>query len=180
MTNQEYQIKAYSFVNKRLSEREMLTNSALGMAGESGEILSLVGYSSDESFFKDKLTEEIGDLFWYGSMMLTLIEEDLESTLRGNYYFPISDKNNILLGITLCTVIESLALADLLKKHLFQDHPINKEKIKYKISEVLLCSIKLLELIEVDLESVLQGNINKLSSRYPNGFSKEKSINRKV
>ena len=72
---------------------------------------------------------------------------------------------NALMG--LCG--ESGEAIDLLKKHRFQGHPLDKEKLKKELGDVAWY------LAEAE---ILQGNLNKLHGRYPNGFSSERSMHR--
>lgn len=74
---------------------------------------------------------------------------------------------------------ESGEVIDLLKKHLSQGHPLNKEKMLEELGDVAWYMAEIAYALGADLESVLANNIKKLKERYPEGFSVEKSINRK-
>lgn len=67
---------------------------------------------------------------------------------------------------------------DLLKKHMFQGHPLNVEKLIDECSDVLWYVAELATGIGVTLDSIARHNIDKLRKRYPDGFSAERSINR--
>lgn len=73
---------------------------------------------------------------------------------------------------------ESGELADLLKKHWFQGHKFNSDKIIEELGDVLWYCAILAEGLHTNLEYVMQMNIDKLKKRYPEGFSSERSINR--
>ena len=107
MTINEYQEKAMTFLNKELSEKDILINGVMGLCGESGEVI------------------------------------------------------------------------DIVKKHLAQGHELNKDKIIEELGDVCWYIAEIASVLNVKLEDVLKGNIDKLSKRYANGFSKEESINRK-
>lgn len=68
--------------------------------------------------------------------------------------------------------------ADIVKKHIFQGHELDKEKLLEEIGDVLwycaYCSAEL----GTYLEDVMNSNIQKLEKRYPSGFNSDRSINR--
>lgn len=75
---------------------------------------------------------------------------------------------------------ESGEVQDIIKKHLFQGHELNKDKLVEELGDVCWYVALASELVGVDLETVMQGNIDKLKARYPEGFSEEQSVNRVI
>ena len=73
---------------------------------------------------------------------------------------------------------ESGEVIDLLKKHVSQGHEVNKEKMIEEIGDVAWYIAEIAYALNVDLETVLTKNIEKLKKRYPEGFSVERSLNR--
>ena len=73
---------------------------------------------------------------------------------------------------------ESGEAIDLVKKHLSQGHPLDREKLAKELGDVAWYLAETAYAIGYDLETVLQGNIEKLKSRYPKGFDCERSIRR--
>lgn len=73
---------------------------------------------------------------------------------------------------------ESGEVADLIKKHLFQGHELNKEKIVDELGDILWYIAIMAEGLGVEMEVIPTHNIDKLRKRYPNGFEAERSINR--
>ena len=69
---------------------------------------------------------------------------------------------------------------DLIKKHLFQGHTLNKEHIAKELGDVAWYLAISADAIGYDLETIFQMNINKLKDRYPDGFDSELGINRKT
>jgi NTP pyrophosphatase (non-canonical NTP hydrolase) len=106
MTFNEYQDKAMTFLNNKLSKKDVLINGVMGLCGESGEVI------------------------------------------------------------------------DIVKKHHAQGHDLDKEKIIEELGDVCWYIAEIAYVLDVKLEDVFEGNINKLSKRYKNGFTKEESINR--
>lgn len=75
---------------------------------------------------------------------------------------------------------ESGELIDHLKKVLYHGHPVNKPKIREEAGDVLWYLANLLREFGIEMDEVMAGNIEKLKLRYPNGFSPERSRNRKA
>lgn len=74
---------------------------------------------------------------------------------------------------------ESGEVIDVVKKHLFQDHPLDRDKIIKELGDVAWYIAETAHALDVDLETVLVKNIEKLEKRYPEGkFDAKKSINR--
>ena len=102
----EYQKFAMVTLNKKLNKKEILTNSVMGLCGESGEAI------------------------------------------------------------------------DLVKKHLFHGHELDRDALIKELGDVAWYLAEAAEALEIPLEEIFERNIEKLKKRYPEGFSEEKSINR--
>lgn len=84
----------------------------------------------------------------------------------------------ILNGV-LGLVGESGECVDIVKKHLFHGHELDKEHIAKELGDVAWYLAVAANAIGYDLETILQMNVDKLMKRYPDGFDSEKSIHRK-
>lgn len=73
---------------------------------------------------------------------------------------------------------EAGEVIDLLKKHEFQGHELNKEKLIDECGDCLWYAALLADALDVTLEDVMLRNVEKLKARYPDGFDKSRSINR--
>lgn len=73
---------------------------------------------------------------------------------------------------------ESGEVADHIKKYLFQGHDLDKDSLAKELGDVCWYIAILSKGIGYDLESIMQMNIEKLKRRYPQGFDKERSLNR--
>ena len=102
----EYQKLAMVTLNKKLEQKEILTNSVMGLCGESGEA------------------------------------------------------------------------CDIVKKHLFHGHELDREALIKELGDVAWYLAEAAAALDIDLDEVFERNIEKLKKRYPEGFSEEKSINR--
>ena len=73
---------------------------------------------------------------------------------------------------------ETGEVADHIKKHLFQGHDLDEQELKQELGDVLWYVALLLDTTGLTLADVLEANIQKLSLRYPDGFSAEASRSR--
>ncbi len=73
---------------------------------------------------------------------------------------------------------ESGECADIVKKHLFQGHELDKKHLAKELGDVAWYLAITAYHIGYNLESIFEMNINKLMERYPDGFNTEKSRNR--
>lgn len=69
-------------------------------------------------------------------------------------------------------------VTDILKKHFFHGHDLDEKHLAEEIGDVMFYIANLANMYEFDLEEIIENNIRKLEKRYPQGFDKEKSINR--
>ncbi|MBP3463441.1 MAG: nucleoside triphosphate pyrophosphohydrolase family protein [Clostridia bacterium] len=89
----------------------------------------------------------------------------------------LSQKDILLNGVMgLCG--ESGEVIDIVKKHLAHGHELDKEHIVRELGDVAWYLAETAYALDVKLEDIFRGNINKLKSRYPEGFETEKSIHR--
>lgn len=85
--------------------------------------------------------------------------------------------DNLLNGaLGLCG--EAGEVADLIKKHKFQGHKLDNEKLLSELGDVMWYIALLCTTTGIKLEDVMENNIKKLRRRYPSGFSSDRSINR--
>lgn len=68
---------------------------------------------------------------------------------------------------------------DELKKHMFQDHWLDKTHIAKELGDVAWYLAVSADALGYTLEEIFQMNVDKLLARYPNGFEAERSVNRK-
>ena len=67
---------------------------------------------------------------------------------------------------------------DLLKKHLFQGHQLDKEKVINELGDIAWYLAEAATALDIKLEDIFVKNIAKLKERYPEGFDSDRSINR--
>lgn len=73
---------------------------------------------------------------------------------------------------------ESGEAIDILKKHMFHGHDLDKEHLAKELGDVAWYLAVSADALGYDLETILQMNVDKLMKRYPEGFDIEKSKHR--
>ena len=74
------------FANSELSERDLIANFAMGLSGESGEVLEVIKkylYHGDPLDLL-KLKKEMGDVVWYWFALLQLFDITPEEVMQLN------------------------------------------------------------------------------------------------
>ena len=87
MTINEYQTAALRTAQTdKLTARELLLNSALGLCGESGEVADLLKkyHFQGHNLDRDHVAKELGDIAWYLAVGAYSIGYDLEKILQMN------------------------------------------------------------------------------------------------
>ena len=110
-------------------------------------------------------------------MKITTINEYQKAALRTVNREKLSDTELLTNGV-LGLSGESGECADLVKKHLFQGHELDTDKLANELGDVAWYLAVTAKAIGLDLETVLQMNVDKLYKRYPDGFSADRSIHR--
>ena len=111
-------------------------------------------------------------------MKITTINEYQKAALRTANKGKLSDTELLTNGV-LGLSGESGECADLVKKHLFQGHELDTDKLANELGDVAWYLAVASYAIGYSLEAVLQMNVDKLKARYPHGFTCEDSLRRK-
>ena len=67
---------------------------------------------------------------------------------------------------------------DILKKSLFHGHILDKRHLAKELGDVAWYLAVSADALGYDLETIFKMNIDKLKTRYPDGFSSERSVER--
>lgn len=89
------------------------------------------------------------------------------------------DEKTMHLTWSLALAGEVGELANLTKKTFLHGHPYDPEKVKDELGDILWYVAVYAQSIGADLNEIAQMNLDKLARRYPEGFSTERSLNRK-
>lgn len=91
---------------------------------------------------------------------------------------PALSKRDVLINGVMGLCGEAGEAIDIVKKHLHQGHDLDREKLIKELGDIAWYLAETAFALDVSLEKVFRGNIEKLKNRYPEGFDREKSINR--
>ena len=89
------------------------------------------------------------------------------------------DKKDVLINSVMGLCGESGEAIDIVKKWLMQGHELDREHLVRELGDVAWYLAEAATALDVPLEAVFQGNLDKLRQRFPNGFDVGASVNRK-
>lgn len=92
---------------------------------------------------------------------------------------PALDKKDVLINSVMGLCGESGEVIDIVKKWLMQGLELDKEHLVRELGDVAWYLAEAATALDVPLEAVFQGNLDKLRRRFPNGFDTGASVNRK-
>ena len=92
---------------------------------------------------------------------------------------PALDKKDVLINSVMGLCGESGEAIDIVKKWLMQGHELDKAHLIKELGNVAWYLAEAATALDVPLEAVFQGNLDKLRQRFPNGFDVGASVNRK-
>jgi len=75
---------------------------------------------------------------------------------------------------------EAGEILGVVRKHAFQSHPLNRDKLQTELGDALWCLAIAAQCTGLTLDQVAATNIAKLRSRYPDGYSDSASQERRV
>ena len=91
---------------------------------------------------------------------------------------PAPSQKDVLINAVMGLCGESGEAIDIVKKHLHQGHELDRDKLLKELGDIAWYLAEAATALDMDLETVLERNIEKLRARYPEGFSPERSIHR--
>lgn len=140
---------------------------------------ALLGITSEISEVKDTsespdLFEEYGDLWWYLNLGCDSVEctlDDIDGDLIITADLDPIDQIVIQQGI----------IADKLKRAVYYGKEFEIDEVKDALAVIKINLIAACDEINEEVEEVLDGNIRKLSARYPDlKFDSERALNRNL
>ncbi len=89
----------------------------------------------------------------------------------------LTEKEVLINGVMgLCG--ESGEAIDIVKKWLAQGHELDKEKLAKELGDICWYLAETATALGLSLEDIMAANIEKLKTRYPEGFDADRSIHR--
>ena len=92
--------------------------------------------------------------------------------------FGISDNDIMIIWNAIGLAGEAGEVAELVKKGIFHQHGIDREKMVKELGDVMWYVAALCTKLDMDLGVIMEVNIRKLEKRYPDGYSSTDSQRR--
>ena len=92
---------------------------------------------------------------------------------------PALDKKDVLINSVMGLCGEFGEAIDIVKKWLMQGHELDREHLVRELGDVAWYLAEAATALDIPLEAVFQGNLDKLRQRFSNGFDVGASVNRK-
>lgn len=93
---------------------------------------------------------------------------------------PALEKKDVLINGVMGLCGESGEAIDIVKKWLAQGHDLDREALAKELGDIAWYLAETAYALDLPLEAVFRGNLEKLAKRYPGGFSAERSVQRKA
>lgn len=128
----------------------------------------------------EHLQEELIDGLKYCEHLKTVLDDGITANdyQRACLRTASGDKSEWLENAIYGIIGEAGEIVDLVKKHKWQGHTLNAEDVALELGDLLWYCSLLSSSINYELGTVMKMNTEKLKKRYPEGFSKDRSVNR--
>ena len=91
---------------------------------------------------------------------------------------PALDKKGVLINSVMGLCGEAGEAIDIVKKWLAQGHDLDKEHLAKELGDIAWYLAEAATALDLPLNVILEGNIEKLKKRYPDGFKTKHSLAR--
>ncbi len=91
---------------------------------------------------------------------------------------PALTEKDVLMNALMGLCGESGEAIDLMKKHLYQGHELDKDKLIKELGDIAWYLAEAATGLNIDLSEIMQRNLDKLHARYPQGFDTQRSQQR--
>ena len=88
---------------------------------------------------------------------------------------PELSRKDVLINSVMGLCGESGEAIDIVKKWLAQGHELDKAKLAKELGDIAWYLAEAATALDMPLGDILQGNIDKLKARYPDGFETDRS-----
>ncbi|MBQ8150366.1 MAG: nucleoside triphosphate pyrophosphohydrolase family protein [Clostridia bacterium] len=89
---------------------------------------------------------------------------------------PQLSKKEVLINSVMGLCGESGEAIDIVKRWMAQGHALDKEHLARELGDIAWYLAEAATALEIPLEEIFQGNIDKLKKRYPDGFEVRRSL----
>ena len=91
---------------------------------------------------------------------------------------PALSKKDVLINSVMGLCGEAGEAIDIVKKWLAQGHELDKEHLTKELGDIAWYLAEAATALDLTLDQILKGNIEKLKKRYPDGFKTKDSLTR--
>lgn len=91
---------------------------------------------------------------------------------------PELSKRDVLINSVMGLCGESGEAIDIVKKHLHQGHELDKAALARELGDIAWYLAEAATALDMELGDIFSANIEKLRRRYPEGFSRVRSVQR--
>jgi NTP pyrophosphatase (non-canonical NTP hydrolase) len=164
----EYKILSKKTLSTEFHCGKQVENLLHGVTGVITELEELLDWNDDVN-----KKEEVADIFWY----IALLDRELDLSLKiPTYSTEFTQIGNDTLIIQ--SFKTSSILLDFLKKKIFYNKNIDVNIFSNQTRNLFQSMCIFCYINDINIESILDTNIEKLKARYVDKFSSEKAINR--
>ena len=89
---------------------------------------------------------------------------------------PALSKRDVLINSVMGLCGESGEAIDIVKRWMAQGHDLDREHLKKELGDIAWYLAEAATALDVPLEEIFQGNLDKLKKRYPEGFDTQRSL----
>lgn len=89
---------------------------------------------------------------------------------------PALSKRDVLINSVMGLCGESGEAIDIVKRWMAQGHELDREHLKKELGDIAWYLAEAATALDVPLEEIFQGNLDKLKKRYPEGFDTRRSL----
>lgn len=89
---------------------------------------------------------------------------------------PALSKRDVLINSVMGLCGESGEAIDIVKRWMAQGHELDREHLKKELGDIAWYLAEAATALDVPLEEIFQGNLDKLKKRYPDGFDTQRSL----
>jgi len=148
--------------------------SALGHPRSALGALSQRPASRLSQWWSAESREQMAESTHHPVMTLDDFQRSAQRTIN-----PSLDDRDRLLDAAAGLAEEAGEVLALVRRHLFQQHPLDRTRLANELGDALWCLSMVAATSGLSLEAIARANIEKLRARYPDGFSSEASIARR-
>lgn len=106
--------------------------------------------------------------------------QQLASSTESRVLVSLDDKHSRLIHAAIGMCTESGEFIDALKKHIFYGKPLDYVNLEEELGDLMWYVAIAANALDADLGEIMDRNIQKLKTRYPNKFTSEDAINRDI